>query len=82
MKPTRHFLKRHRQRGFHNGDEEVLMNFGSPQKAPGKALKFTLSGGAYTEAIHYYKGMIATIERLKGRSVIVSEDCSNLVTIY
>jgi len=82
MKPTRHFLKRHRQRGFHDGDEELLMAFGSPQKAHGKAMKFTLNGGAYNEAIHYYKGMITRIERLKGRSIIVSEDCSNLVTIY
>jgi hypothetical protein len=73
MKLTYHANKRSRQRGFQEGDIELIMNFGTPIKQPGNAVEFQMR----RENI---KHIVQALDRISRKAVLINQE--KVITVY
>jgi len=78
---TNHATKRMKQRGFPGDLVELIMEFGTPQKAIGNATKYQFGKKEKSRAIKQLKYWIQILD--KGpKAVIVDEDEGSVITAY
>ena len=73
MELTNHANKRSRQRGFQEGDIELIMKFGTPVKRPGSAVEFQMR----RENI---KHIVQALDRIRHKAVLTNEE--KVITVY
>lgn len=75
MELSRHAAVRKQQRGFQADDLELIMRFGTCIRRPGNVMEYRM--GHKNE-----KHLVQAIDRVKGKSVLVSDDDETVVTVY
>jgi len=73
MELTGHACKRSRQRGFQEGDIELIMNFGTPIKRPGNTIEFQMR----QEDI---KHIVQALDRIRHKAVLTDQE--KVITVY
>ena len=75
MELSRHAEVRKQQRGFQAGDLELIMHFGTCIRRPGNAFEYQM--GKKNE-----KHLVQALDRVKGKSILVSDDDETVITVY
>lgn len=73
MELTGHANKRSRQRGFQEGDIELIMNFGTPIKRPGNTVEFQMRR-------KNIKDIVQALDRIRHKAVLT--DREKVITVY
>ena len=73
MELTGHASKRSRQRGFQEGDVELIMNFGTPVSKPGNAIEFQMRRKDI-------KHIVQALDRINNKAVLINHE--KVVTVY
>jgi hypothetical protein len=73
MELTGHANKRSRQRGFQEGDIDLIMKFGTPVKRPGNAVEFQMR----REDI---KQIVQAHDRIRHKAVLTDQE--KVITVY
>lgn len=80
MKVTNHAQKRIKQRGFSKIPLEIILNYGTQEKAPGGAIQISFSKKNYRKIVEELKQTIQLMDKLKGASVIMNDN--HILTVY
>ena len=75
MELSRHAAVRKQQRGFQADDLELIMRFGTYIRKHGNVIEYRMG---QKNAKH----LVQAIDRIKGKSVIVSDDEETVITVY
>jgi hypothetical protein len=75
MELSRHAAVRKQQRGFQAGDFELIMSFGTCIRKPGNVIEYRMDH-------KNEKHLVQAIDRIKGKSVLVSDDEKTVITVY
>ena len=75
MELSKHAAVRKQQRGFQADDFELIMHFGTCIRRPGNAIEYQM--GKKNE-----KHLVQALDRVKGKSILVSEDGETVITVY
>ena len=81
MEITKHAKVRSQQRGIPASVIDLIMQYGKPKKAPGKALQYEVHGETIPQLQSRLKGLLQQVEKLKNTVVVVAEDGS-IITVY
>lgn len=73
MELTGHANKRSRQRGFQEGDVELIMNFGTPVPKPGNAVEFQMRR-------KNIKHIVQALDRISNKAVLINQ--AKVITVY
>lgn len=73
MELTGHASKRSRQRGFQEGDIELIMNFGTPITRPGNAVEFQMRR-------KNIKNIVQALDRISHKGVLIDQE--KIITVY
>lgn len=73
MERTGHANKRSRQRGFQEGDIELIMNFGTPITRPGNAVEFQMRR-------KNIKHIVQALDRISHKAVLINQE--RVITVY
>ena len=73
MELTGHANKRRRQRGFQEGDVELIMNFGTPITRPGNAVEFQMRR-------KNIKNIVQALDRISHKAVLINQE--KVITVY
>ena len=73
MDITDHANKRSRQRGFQEGDVELIMSFGTPITRPGNAVEFQMRR-------KNIKHIVQALNRISHKAVLINQE--KVITVY
>ena len=73
MELTGHANKRSRQRGFQEGDVELIMSFGTPVTRPGNAVEFQMRR-------KNIKHIVQALDRISHKAVLINQE--KVITVY
>jgi len=73
MELTGHANKRSRQRGFQEGDVELIMSFGTPITRPGNAVEFQMRR-------KNIKHIVQALDRISHKAVLINQE--KVITVY
>ena len=73
MELTGHANKRSRQRGFQEGDVELIMSFGTPITRPGNAVEFQMRR-------KNIKHIVQALDRINNKAVLINQE--KVITVY
>lgn len=73
MYVTQHASKRSRQRGFQNGDIELIVKFGTLVKRPGNTVEFQMRN-------KNIKNIVQALDRIRHKAVLT--DREKVITVY
>ena len=75
MELSRHATVRKQQRGFQAGDIELIIRFGTPVKKPGNLVEYQMRQ-------KNEKHVIQALDRIKSKAVLLTNDETNIITVY
>ena len=75
MKYSKHALIRKQQRGFQEDDVDLILKFGTCTRRPGNVYEYRMDQ-------KNEKHIVQALNRIKGKSVLVNDDQTRIITLY
>lgn len=81
MEISKHAQIRAQQRGIPESIVELIVDYGEPKDAIGRVIAYEISGGTINCIQFQIKKLLQSLERLKGKVVLVGDD-GTIITTY
>lgn len=78
---TKHAMDRFNQRGFTKEQLETIFKNGEIRKKPGKSFEIYIDEKTRNNLHSYYKKKIQSLEKIKNKRILISED-GVVITMY